>query len=241
MDPLYEEQIRIEKADVKLGIELYRRKYIKAFTKGEDLTKRFYPEKTLTEKGTAKFYLKLKDNPEWLGEISEYISEIEPENIAYLVSYYCINLISRIDSIQNVYKMIGKSASEELEFSRLKKQHPNYAKNIIRKHESSTTYERKRAIKYACQRKKVKETKWDKRTCLKIGKSLVEKYIKLTGYLVILTVSGREIIRPATTTLDWLEDQHTNCQWMNRPNLAPLLVKPLPWSGWDDGGYHWRF
>ena len=26
-----------------------------------------------------------------------------------------------------------------------------------------------------------------------------------------------------------------------RANLAPLLVKPLPWSGWDDGGYHWRF
>lgn len=179
----------------------------------------------------------------------KYMAAFDADVLAYTTSRLIINNISHPTPCPatGLFIRIGTALEEALLYSELRPLEPNLFNAMERKAKKATTSHHSRAVmnKAAAVAKEkhpssVTGLEWTPRDKVILGAKLAEIFIETTGLAELRNITrnrkSRQIIRGTAATLEWLKNQHGQCELME-PVYLPMVVPPRDWLQPIGGGY----
>lgn len=174
----------------------------------------------------------------------KFISQFEPDAVAYQTAKTCIEFLQNNKTLQAVAIALASRLEGEINYSSLKTQDPAAYKKlmkVLKSHTGLGTEHRHVVVKKQMKWAGISQIRWDKKTKLKVGTILVKMMCEVTGLVALSTRRTSKnktptILISTEATRLWLEQSHKRCELL-QPFSMPMLIEPRPWDAPYGGGY----
>jgi DNA-directed RNA polymerase len=176
--------------------------------------------------------------------VIQYLSQFEPDAVAFMTAKVCIWASSRNLTVQAVAVEISSRLEGMLNFDKLKEENPRAhvrLMKVLKAHPGLSSPHRHVVIRKQQAYAGVVRIKWGVGEKLRIGTLLAHMMCEVTGLVkqdtqVVGHNKTLNLLVPTPATVEWLKQSHARCELLS-PFYMPMLTRPLPWSGPYGGGY----
>jgi DNA-directed RNA polymerase, mitochondrial len=241
MDPLYEEEVRVEAEAVGLGQVRYEKLRSKAEDKtrpGKDFLRTVIPHGAAAIEAWQKDALDGKPGPQ--AGMGKYISQFDPVDLSFLVCR--VVLLARTDSSATSLSMdIASTMERMLETDALKKTDPKGFKRLQHKIDKCPFPDKRYVlVRKGLEKAQVTSIKWGPKIQGRIGRLLLELVSEATGAFTIKLTRLRkktyDIVYMSESMRESINARHE--QWsIQSPMFLPMVIKPRRWVSPLGGGY----
>jgi DNA-directed RNA polymerase, mitochondrial len=241
MDPLYEEELKIEEEAVGLG----QTRYLKLAQKAEDKTK---PGKDFLRLAIplggaaiqAWVDASLNGMPGPQAGLAKYVSQFDANDVSFLVCR--VVLLSRGGEKATALSMeIAKTLGRMLDCDALKAADPRGFKRLQTKIDKCPFPSKRYVlVRKAMEKSQVTSIAWGPKVEARIGRLLLEIVAEATGAFTVEMLRERDktydVVYLSESLRDSLNARHE--QWAAQsPMFLPMVIKPRRWTSPRHGGY----
>ena len=174
----------------------------------------------------------------------KYLSQIEPETVAYITARCVLDRLTNTDEAFVVLaRRIGSMIMDEVHFRHFSEVNPFRYNELRELYEKQTpNYEHKRRNMRKNMRKEgIEFEDWPVPDLIHVGAKCVEILIERTGLAELITRPKDQkrqetVLVPTQETMRWIEEEHNRCEILT-PVWLPTIVPPKPWTSPTSGGY----
>lgn len=238
----HELQLKLEQDSINRGVERYRR----ALRSGEDTMP---PGMKLLHSAVGPLSASIRASvDEALSGhanrsvgVFKFISQFEPEVVAFITVKVLMSLCSKTYYVQGVARNLAQSLEDSLNHEEIKKQQPQlYSRLLNRLAKKGHAGYRHVILSHYQTRASIARIKWGTAESLRLGMYLIHEAIAATGLFEIITAyeDGKTPHKLAATpkTIEWLATAHSRLEMLS-PLLQPMVIKPVAWGPGVQGGY----
>jgi DNA-directed RNA polymerase len=171
---------------------------------------------------------------------AKFLTQFEPQTVAYVTAKYCINCLGGHASTTAM--SIATMLEDSLNWDQIKKDDPKlYSRLQNRISKGASSGHRHIVMRQLQTKAQIATIKWGRSEKLALGLHLIRLMEQSSGYfeLVKYEQGVRDtplLLQPTEETQKWLEASHARCEVLHPINM-PMVVKPLPWNSIWGGGY----
>lgn len=242
---LIETERNWEDAMVQAGVTRYHNALQKAQERGEEDAHKAYQRliisamNPLTQKLTEVF-----DNVKAgkAGRRNAHLAAVEcisPEVLSMLTIKVVMGSLSRRRGFQSVARQLGNIIEDQIIYDQFKEKDKDYFKWVIEENKTATSKQFFRfSLKGHAHNAGIKDVNLSAETKLAVGVFLIKLFAQETGVIELKqpSLKEEEVIEISPKAKAYLERIHYVFEDMF-PVYMPMLIKPLNWTGMDDGGY----
>jgi DNA-directed RNA polymerase, mitochondrial len=242
MDPLYEEELKIEDEAVGMG----QTRYLKLARKSEDKTKpgKDFLRLAIPLGGAAIaewLEATLDGQPRPQAGLAKYIKQFEPNDVSFLVCRTV--LLARYgDRATTLAVSIAKNLERLFNSESFRAADPKGFKRLQTKIDKCPFPSKRYVlVRKAMEKSQVTSIAWGPKVEASVGRLLLEIVAEATGAFTIETVSGggkslSSVVYLSESLRESLNARHE--QWsIQSPMFLPMVIKPRRWTSPRHGGY----
>ena len=171
-----------------------------------------------------------------------FLASFEPMLLAYATSSACIKWMAPLKrgqkSLQDCAGILGRALEDTLNYEKLKAEDPACYRRLQRAVALKGNAHYKHVVLRKYQKHaQVKSIKWDYKTRVRVGLTLIHLFVESTGLATLEQGNGRDTLHlvAAEEVAHWLYSAHRGIETFAMA-WQPMVVPPLPWTTPNDGG-----
>ncbi len=230
-------QLELEQEGIQIGIQKYREQI--RYTAVADMP----PGTALLHKAIEPMTRAIEEfkiprrGGSRLHQTRKFLETFDSEEVAFITAKRMINAISAQEPTQRVAISLATMLLDHLEYSKFKKDNPQFLKAIERNLKTSHSRHRRAVIMRAKRLAGIEDAEWTETDKLHIGVKLIELFIESTGLVErVQNARSQWLIQGTEEAIKWIEEHHAKCELLN-PLYMPMIVKPLSWESPFGGGF----
>jgi DNA-directed RNA polymerase len=245
-------QVEIEKRMAERGAERYRNKtqglinsnmYVYTYTGGRLMRGAIKGVQEAIEEWLVASY---SGKPGKRRTAAKRLRECDSEAAAVITCRYCVNAVCRTEmTLTYLAEQIGLAVRDQVNVQKFTKELPDAANWIETQADIRNIHhtERHRHLYLRLMKERDFEpVVWPYTDRLSVGMTLIDMFIKTTGFLDIYKKKARYkrykyFIKPTDAVYQWISEKNDEAMYL-RPVELPMVEKPKPWTSLTNGGYH---
>lgn len=249
-----QEQLKLEKEMVGHGIAKYLSSMQASEDKGRGHDTTYAKRMTKEMMGFVAEYLQEKINrltgrPGRKARYYFLLKDVDTMTVAYIALCglfdQLLGVTAKSDSsLTSVCRVMGDRIHDEIRFSAFKDEHKDYYSAIIEDFKRKGTIDYRhmhRVLTNKANEKQVKWTSWTETEQIHVGQLCIEAILETTDLIEVQDIyinrKTKKIVRASDTLLDWI-NKHKEFMQLLAPETGPMVVAPIPWTAWDQGGFY---
>lgn len=249
-----QEQIKLEEAMVGHGVAKYLAAMNEKEEGGRGRDTSYARRMTKEMMGTVSEYINTKitlarQRPGVKAKFFHLLKDTDTLTVAYIALCGLFDqLLSRNRdselSMTTLARVIGDRIHDEIRFSAFQKEHGDYYDSIIDDFKRKGTLDYRhmhRVLTNKANEKQVGWEPWTEHEQIHVGHLCIEAIKEVTDLVDIAYVrvsrKTKIYVRASDTLMNWITE-HKEFMSMLAPETGPLIIQPLLWTAYNEGGFY---